>query len=106
MSRARCRIAILGFGTVGSAVARRLTGPLAPAGLDLTHIFDRNAARKREALVKESGASSVTWTTDIGEILAADLERLQPGDAVPADFIDLAEANEFAPEIMDGECSA
>src|SRR5262245_37564154 len=36
----------------------------------------------------------------------ADLERLQPGDAVPADFIDLAEANEFAPEIMDGECSA
>ena len=36
----------------------------------------------------------------------ADLERLQPGDAVPADFIDLAEANDFAPEIMDGECSA
>jgi sulfite reductase beta subunit-like hemoprotein len=36
----------------------------------------------------------------------ADLERLQPGDAVPADFIDLAEAHEFAPEVMDGECSA
>jgi sulfite reductase beta subunit-like hemoprotein len=36
----------------------------------------------------------------------ADLERLRPGDAVPADFIDLAEANEFAPEVMDGECSA
>ncbi|OLC84910.1 MAG: nitrite reductase, partial [Acidobacteria bacterium 13_1_40CM_4_65_8] len=36
----------------------------------------------------------------------ADLERLQPGDAVPADFIDLAEANDFAPEIMEGECSA
>ena len=36
----------------------------------------------------------------------ADLEKLLPGDAVPADFIDLAEATEFAPEVMDGECSA
>ena len=36
----------------------------------------------------------------------ADLERLTVGDAVPADFIDLAESAEFAPEVMDGECSA
>ena len=36
----------------------------------------------------------------------ADLERLQPGDAVPADFMDLGEATEFTPEVMDGECSA
>ena len=36
----------------------------------------------------------------------ADLETLRPGDAVLADFIDLAEATEFAPEVMDGECSA
>ncbi len=36
----------------------------------------------------------------------ADLERLQPGDAVPSDFIDLGEAGEFAPEVMEGECSA
>jgi sulfite reductase beta subunit-like hemoprotein len=36
----------------------------------------------------------------------ADLERLRPGDAVAADFIDLGEAQEFAPEVMDGECSA
>jgi sulfite reductase beta subunit-like hemoprotein len=36
----------------------------------------------------------------------ADLEKLQPGDAVAADFIDLAEATEFAPEVLDGECSA
>jgi len=35
----------------------------------------------------------------------ADLERLQPGDAVPADFVDLAEANEFAPVVMEGECA-
>ncbi len=36
----------------------------------------------------------------------ADLERLRPGDAIPADFIDLGEANAFAPEVMEGECSA
>ncbi|MBI3401499.1 MAG: nitrite/sulfite reductase [Acidobacteria bacterium] len=40
------------------------------------------------------------------QVELAGLERLQPGDAVPADFIDLGEANEFAPEVMDGECSA
>jgi sulfite reductase (NADPH) hemoprotein beta-component len=36
----------------------------------------------------------------------AGLERLQPGDAVPGDFVDLGEADEFALEVMDGECSA
>jgi sulfite reductase (NADPH) hemoprotein beta-component len=35
----------------------------------------------------------------------ADLERLRPGDAVPADFIDLEEVNAFAPEVMEGECA-
>jgi sulfite reductase (NADPH) hemoprotein beta-component len=38
--------------------------------------------------------------------LLADLERLQPGDAVPADFVDLGEASDFAPEVMEGECLA
>jgi sulfite reductase beta subunit-like hemoprotein len=35
-----------------------------------------------------------------------DLQRLTAADAVPQDFIDLAETAEFAPEVMDGECSA
>ena len=46
---ARCRVALLGFGTVGSAVARRLIHPDAGAsghGLELTHIFDRRASTK------------------------------------------------------------
>ena len=34
------KIALLGFGTVGSAVARRLTGPDAVCSLELTHISD------------------------------------------------------------------
>jgi len=35
----------------------------------------------------------------------ADLERLDEADAVPADFIDLGEAAEFQPEVMEGECA-
>ena len=36
----------------------------------------------------------------------ADLESLAENDVTPADFIDLGEADEFAPEILEGECSA
>ncbi len=39
-----------------------------------------------------------------GELL--DLQHLTVADAVPDDFVDLAETTAFAPEIMDGECSA
>jgi sulfite reductase (NADPH) hemoprotein beta-component len=35
-----------------------------------------------------------------------DLQRFTAADAVPIDFVDLAESAEFAPEVMDGECSA
>ena len=34
------------------------------------------------------------------------LERFTAADAAPEDYIDLAEAGEFAPVVMDGECSA
>jgi sulfite reductase (NADPH) hemoprotein beta-component len=34
------------------------------------------------------------------------LEQFKPEDAAPEDYIDLAEAGEFAPVVMDGECSA
>jgi hypothetical protein len=43
---------------------------------------------------------------DVVKQRLADLETLRPGDAVSTDFIDLAESAEFAPEVMDGECSA
>ena len=43
---------------------------------------------------------------DVVKAELADLEALRPGDAVAADFIDLGEAAEFAPEVLDGECSA
>ena len=34
------------------------------------------------------------------------LEQISVADAVPEDFVDLAEAGEFAPVVLDGECSA
>jgi hypothetical protein len=36
----------------------------------------------------------------------ADLEKMNPEDALPADFIDPGEDHAFNPEVMDGECSA
>ncbi len=35
-----------------------------------------------------------------------DLERLSPETAAPEDYVDLGEAREFAPHVMEGECSA
>lgn len=62
-----CRVALLGFGTVGAAVARRLTSadPGAASSIRLTHIFDRRAAQKRASF----GAPDVTWTDRLDDIL-------------------------------------
>ena len=60
------RVAIFGFGTVGSSVARILVES-SPAGLELTHIVNRGVARKRVSWVPDS----VTWTEDVGSVLAS-----------------------------------
>jgi homoserine dehydrogenase len=65
------RVALLGFGTVGSAVAQRLTASNPDAGLRLTHIFDRRADGKRHLL---NAASAVRWTSDIDDILHSDAD--------------------------------
>src|SRR5919106_4199026 len=62
------RIALLGFGTVGASVARILVERPELAGrLQLTHVFNRDVARKRAAWVPPS----VTWTEDVNDLLAA-----------------------------------
>jgi homoserine dehydrogenase len=63
------KVAILGFGTVGSSVARILTD-LKPAGVELTHIFNRGVERKRAAWVP----GTVTWTENFGDVLASDVD--------------------------------
>ncbi|HET7103942.1 MAG TPA: homoserine dehydrogenase [Terracidiphilus sp.] len=63
------RIGLLGFGTVGSSVARILMESK-PAGLELTHIFNRNVARKRV----DWTPPGIVWTEDAGEVLGSDVD--------------------------------
>ncbi len=63
------RIAIFGFGTVGSSVARILVESK-PQGLELTHIFNRSVSRKRVDWVP----SSVAWSEDADAVLASDVD--------------------------------
>ena len=67
----RCRIALLGFGTVGSAVARRFAAHDTPPGLSLTHVFDRRAALKRAC---HPELSHVLWTSAIDDIWRSDAD--------------------------------
>jgi homoserine dehydrogenase len=80
------RVALLGFGTVGSAVARRLTA--GTHHLELTYIFDRRAALKQAAF-----PSRAIWTSRIDDILesSADIVVEAIGGLDPAaEFIRLA----------------
>ena len=63
------RVALLGFGTVGQAVARILCSGELPQ-VRLTHIFNRDVARKRVDWVP----SSVTWTDDVDDVMASDAD--------------------------------
>jgi homoserine dehydrogenase len=63
------RIALFGFGTVGSSVARILLESR-PEGLELTHIFNRNVARKRVDWVP----ASVVWSEDADAVLTSDVD--------------------------------
>jgi len=61
------RVALLGFGTVGRAVARILT-ERPPAGVRLTHVFVRDAARRRVDWVP----GDVVWTSNVEDVFASD----------------------------------
>ena len=64
-----CKVALLGFGTVGSSVARILA-ERAPDRLRLVHIFNRNVLRKRV----DSLPHEVHWTEDIDDVLSSDAD--------------------------------
>lgn len=63
------RIAIFGFGTVGSSVARILADSRPPE-LELTHVFNRGVARKRV----DWAPAGVQWTEDADAVLASDVD--------------------------------
>ena len=65
------KVALLGFGTVGQSVARILCSGEVP-GVQLTHIFNRQVARKRADWVPDS----VRWTESIEDVLASDADMV------------------------------
>ncbi len=67
------KIALIGFGTVGSSVAKVLASAKFP-GLQLTHIFNRNVARKRESAAARVVPASVVWTENIDDVLKSDVD--------------------------------
>ena len=67
------RVAILGFGTVGSSVARLLAAR-GFAGLRVTHVFNREIERKRGSEAAKCLPSGVVWTSDPQVILDSDAD--------------------------------
>jgi len=64
-----CNVALLGFGTVGSSVARILC-ERSNTHLRLTHVLNRNVERKKVDWLP----SSVQWTENIDEILSSGVD--------------------------------
>jgi len=64
-----CRVALIGFGTVGRAVAKILIEN-GDGSLRLTHICNRNVERKKQPWVP----SEVLWTDDVQSVLSSDVD--------------------------------
>lgn len=64
-----CRVALIGFGTVGRAVAKILCDK-SGSSLRLTHICNRNVERKKQPWVP----SDVVWTDDVQSVLNSDVQ--------------------------------
>lgn len=67
------KVAILGFGTVGSSVAQLLRAQKFP-GIELTHIYNRGVERKRTAAAAKGLNSGIVWTENIQDILKSDVD--------------------------------
>ncbi|MGA7140050.1 MAG: homoserine dehydrogenase, partial [Terriglobales bacterium] len=63
-----CNVALLGFGTVGSSVARILC-ERSSSHLHLTHVLNRNVTRKKVDWLPPS----VRWTENIDDVLSSDV---------------------------------
>lgn len=64
-----CRVALIGFGTVGRSVAKILCDA-GQSSLRLTQICNRNVARKKQDWVP----NEVVWTEDVDSVLRSDAD--------------------------------
>jgi len=69
------RVAILGFGTVGSSVAQVLAAQKF-AGIELASIYNRGIDRKRSHAAAKSVPSTAIWTDNIDDILNSNVDIL------------------------------
>ncbi|RPI57043.1 MAG: nitrite/sulfite reductase [Acidobacteria bacterium] len=86
------------FGRLAAKVpARRMTVVLARL-IDL-YLSDRTAGES---------ATAFFMRVDVARVkdVLSDLEEMTPATAMADDYVDLAETDEFKPEIQEGECSA
>ena len=67
---ADCKVAIVGFGTVGRAVASLLLTRDDEHSLQLTHICNRRVASKKQGWI----SADVIWTEDIDEVLQSEVD--------------------------------
>ena len=67
------KVAILGFGTVGSSVARVLAAGKYP-GLQLTHIYNRDVERKRLSNAAKYVPAAALWTENINDVLTSKVD--------------------------------
>ena len=67
------KIALVGFGTVGSSVVKVLAQQKFP-GIELTHIYNRDVARKRASEKAKCVPSSVVWTENFDDIVRSDAQ--------------------------------
>jgi len=81
-STQNCKVALLGFGTVGSSVARILC-ERSNTHLRLTHVLNRNVERKKVDWLP----ASVKWTETIDDVIHSDVDivvevmgGIQPSD--------------------------
>jgi homoserine dehydrogenase len=66
----QCKVALVGFGTVGQAVAKLLSARADEHSLELTHVFNRSVERKKSAW----NSDHVNWTEDFNDVLASDVD--------------------------------
>ena len=68
-----CRVALIGFGTVGRAVAKILLEN-GDGTLRLTHICNRNVEKKKSSATANDIRSDVIWTDDVESVLNSDVQ--------------------------------
>lgn len=67
------KVALLGFGTVGSSVAKVLAERRF-AGIELTHVYNRSVARKRASSAAKYVPATAKWTENIDDVLKSNVD--------------------------------